>query len=72
LKEAELLQWFVREGDWVEAFGRLCEVQSDKATVELTSPYAGGCYQHRGAECEANSGSGLRLGGPAGRLPQPT
>jgi len=29
----------------VEEFGRVCEVQSDKATIEITSPYAGewGC-----------------------------
>lgn len=35
------MQWFVREGDVVEEFGRVCEVQSDKATIEITSPYAG-------------------------------
>lgn len=41
IKECELIQWFVKEGDEVEEFGRICEVQSDKASVEITSPYAG-------------------------------
>lgn len=41
IKECELVQWFVGEGDSVEEFGRVCEVQSDKATFEITSPYAG-------------------------------
>jgi hypothetical protein len=35
------VQWFVNEGDLVEEFTRVCEVQSDKATIEITSPYAG-------------------------------
>jgi hypothetical protein len=41
IKECELVQWFVNEGDTVEEFTRVCEVQSDKATIEITSPYAG-------------------------------
>ncbi|KAL6548229.1 Bce2p [Orobanche gracilis] len=41
IAECELLKWFVREGDQVEEFQPLCEVQSDKATIEITSRYRG-------------------------------
>jgi 2-oxoisovalerate dehydrogenase E2 component (dihydrolipoyl transacylase) len=37
----ELLQWFVRPGDHIRQFDKVCEVQSDKATVEITSRYDG-------------------------------
>jgi len=41
IAECELLTWHVAPGDLVEAFQPLCEVQSDKATVEITSRYSG-------------------------------
>ncbi|KAM7255571.1 hypothetical protein ACFE04_008469 [Oxalis oulophora] len=39
--ECELLKWFVKQGDDVDEFQPLCEVQSDKATIEITSRYQG-------------------------------
>ncbi|CAN0379460.1 unnamed protein product, partial [Ectocarpus fasciculatus] len=39
--EVEVLQWFVGPGDSVSQFDKLCEVQSDKANVEITSRYDG-------------------------------
>ncbi|KAL7104907.1 hypothetical protein ACP275_07G011700 [Erythranthe tilingii] len=44
IAECELLKWFVQEGDQVEEFQPLCEVQSDKATIEITSRYKGKVY----------------------------
>ncbi|KAA8527434.1 hypothetical protein F0562_034851 [Nyssa sinensis] len=41
IAECELLKWFVQEGNQVEEFQPLCEVQSDKATIEITSRYKG-------------------------------
>ncbi|KAI7816607.1 2-oxoacid dehydrogenases acyltransferase-domain-containing protein [Gamsiella multidivaricata] len=41
ITECEVIQWFVKAGDKVEEFDRLCEVQSDKASVEITSRFTG-------------------------------
>lgn len=35
IAEVELLKWFVLEGDEIKSFDRVCEVQSDKATVGI-------------------------------------
>ena len=47
ITEVELLQWFVKEGDSIKSFDRICEVQSDKATVEITSRYDGSGLRYR-------------------------
>ncbi|KAF4581115.1 dihydrolipoamide branched chain transacylase E2 [Ophiocordyceps camponoti-floridani] len=39
--ECEVIQWFVEPGAHVDEFSPLCEVQSDKASVEITSRFAG-------------------------------
>ncbi len=39
--ECEVIQWFVEAGAQVEEFSPLCEVQSDKASVEITSRFSG-------------------------------
>jgi 2-oxoisovalerate dehydrogenase E2 component (dihydrolipoyl transacylase) len=41
ISECELVRWHVSPGDSVEEFQPLCEVQSDKASIEITSRYAG-------------------------------
>lgn len=41
IAEVEVLQWYVNEGDEVSMFDKICEVQSDKATVDISSKYDG-------------------------------
>ncbi|KAI9784547.1 MAG: hypothetical protein M1816_000813 [Peltula sp. TS41687] len=41
IRECEVIQWFVEAETRVEQFDKLCEVQSDKASVEITSRYDG-------------------------------
>lgn len=41
ISECELLQWYIKEGELIEQFGKVCEVQSDKATIEITSRHTG-------------------------------
>lgn len=35
IRECEVIQWFVEPEARVEQFDKLCEVQSDKASVEV-------------------------------------
>ncbi|BEI83514.1 hypothetical protein CcaverHIS002_0401180 [Cutaneotrichosporon cavernicola] len=41
ITQVEVIKWNVEVGATVEEFDPLCEVQSDKAVVEITAPYAG-------------------------------
>ncbi|KAK0659235.1 Dihydrolipoyllysine-residue acetyltransferase component of pyruvate dehydrogenase complex [Lasiodiplodia hormozganensis] len=41
ITECQVIQWFVQPGARVEQFDKICEVQSDKATVEITSRFDG-------------------------------
>lgn len=50
LTEAEIVRWLVAEGDTVEADQPIVEVETDKAVVEIPSPYAGVVLSHGGAE----------------------
>ncbi len=52
LTEAEIVRWLVAEGERVEADQPVVEVETDKAVVEIPSPYAGVVLRHGGAEGE--------------------
>ena len=41
ITEVELLEWHIKEGATVRQFDKIAEVQSDKATVEITSRFDG-------------------------------
>lgn len=52
LTEAEIVRWLVPEGERVEADQPVVEVETDKAVVEIPSPYAGTVLRHGGVEGE--------------------
>jgi len=41
ITEGEVVRWLVKEGDQVKADEALAEIETDKAVVEMPSPYAG-------------------------------
>jgi len=41
IAEVEVMEWFVKAGDTIAQFDKVCSVQSDKATVEITSRFDG-------------------------------
>jgi pyruvate dehydrogenase E2 component (dihydrolipoamide acetyltransferase) len=52
LTEAEIVRWLIAEGDPVAADQPIVEVETDKAVVEIPSPYEGIVVRHGGVEGE--------------------
>ena len=52
IHEGEILKWFVKEGDEIKEDDPLCEVQNDKAVVEIPSPVEGTVLEIKVAEGE--------------------
>jgi len=52
IHEGEILKWFVKEGDHIKEDDPLCEVQNDKAVVEIPSPVEGNVLKIKVAEGE--------------------
>ncbi|KAG6889293.1 hypothetical protein C0992_005709 [Termitomyces sp. T32_za158] len=62
ITECEIIKWSVAQSATIQAFDPLCEVQSDKASVEITSPYDGVVKELLVQEGEvAKVGAGLCL-----------
>ena len=59
LKEAEIVEWFAEEGDRVVADQPLLSVETDKAVVEVPSPWTGVITKRR-----ASVGEVLNIGAP--------
>ena len=59
IAEAEIVAWHVKVGDAVEEDGRLADMMTDKATVEMESPVAGKVIEVAGAE-----GDVIAIGSP--------
>jgi pyruvate dehydrogenase E2 component (dihydrolipoamide acetyltransferase) len=69
LTEAEIVRWLVAEGERVEADQPVVEVETDKAVVEIPSPYAGIVLKHGGAAGDViEVGSVLLVVGEAGEV----
>lgn len=72
LTEAEIVRWLVAVGDRVEADQPVVEVETDKAVVEIPSPYAGVVLEHGGAEGDTiEVGEVLVVIGEAGESASP-
>lgn len=59
IAEAEIVAWHVRVGDRVEEDGRLADMMTDKATIEMESPVAGTVIEVAGQE-----GDRVAIGAP--------
>lgn len=59
IAEAEIVAWHVKIGDTVEEDGRLADMMTDKATVEMESPVSGTVVEVAGAE-----GDVIAIGSP--------
>jgi 2-oxoisovalerate dehydrogenase E2 component (dihydrolipoyl transacylase) len=59
IAEAEIVAWHVKIGDRVEEDGKLADVMTDKATVEMESPVAGTVVEVAGGE-----GDMIAIGSP--------
>ncbi|KAL8439305.1 hypothetical protein Efla_003942 [Eimeria flavescens] len=59
IASVELTKWYKKVGDDVEEMEEICEVQSDKAAVEITSRYTG-----KIVKLYPKEGDAVKVGGP--------
>lgn len=63
MEEAVLVRWFVAVGDQVDEGASLAEIETDKATVEITAPASGVL-----AELLAEPDDSIDVGGVIARI----
>lgn len=72
IHEGKLIAWKVKEGDSVKQDQVLCEVETDKAVVEIPAPQAGTVTKlHHAAGAVINVGQPLVTFGEGGQAPAP-
>jgi pyruvate dehydrogenase E2 component (dihydrolipoamide acetyltransferase) len=75
--EGELVKWLVKPGDAVKDDQPLCEIMTDKATIEIPSPFSGSIKELHAKEGEVVKVhqlmfSGEATGGKGAAAPAPT
>jgi pyruvate dehydrogenase E2 component (dihydrolipoamide acetyltransferase) len=63
IAEGEIIRWLVKEGDPVKKFQSIVEILTDKASVEIPSPYSG-----RVIKLLAREGERVRVGTPIAEI----
>ncbi|MEM1611619.1 MAG: dihydrolipoamide acetyltransferase family protein, partial [Sulfolobales archaeon] len=63
IAEGEIVRWLVKEGDSIKQFQPIVEVLTDKASVEIPSPYSG-----RVVKLLAREGERIRVGSPIAEI----
>ncbi|MEM4971621.1 MAG: dihydrolipoamide acetyltransferase family protein [Sulfolobales archaeon] len=63
IAEGEIVRWLVKEGDSVKQFQPIVEVLTDKASVEIPSPYSG-----KVVKLLAREGERIRVGSPIAEI----
>ncbi len=63
IAEGEIVRWLVKEGDPVKQFQPIVEILTDKASVEIPSPYSG-----RVVRLLAREGERIRVGSPIAEI----
>jgi 2-oxoglutarate dehydrogenase E2 component (dihydrolipoamide succinyltransferase) len=62
ITEVTIAQWLKKNGDWVKEDQPLCEIESEKATVELPSPLSGTL------EILVNAGESIKIGAVVAKI----
>ena len=62
VNEVTVGTWLKQDGEWVEQDEAICEIESDKATLEVGAPVAGRL------ECSAEAGEELDVGAVLGMI----